>query len=407
MEFKFVSGDARDLKRKRPYGACEACKKRKKRCFHGENGDEDDQSIYEGSTIPLFQPPAQHKPSSHTQADILRSNAVSSEVKRSSLSSNVYASSNGSAERFSHYVKAPRFIGDCHAEATLEVERDVDSERRDQLGVGVWVDSNDDDVEFESEPGEVNEPETNLPKGPLLAEHDKRALISIFIARVQPLLPVLEADCMDIEVAMNMDEILAWAVCLVACKDQRAKPHRKLFGSSAVLPVTAFAAKLHSSISRRTPNWRNFDRILLLLSLHQEGPDGAEVASMHLSEAVHHSYSMGLHIRRVSLDKKTQQDSDRLFWCIWSWDKVSSAHNGRARMTYEMDIALSFDDSLQLFDTPARLWMKLAKLLSSVCDLYNPRPCVDTESHIKDFPRWEFLLEEEDTTGMDEGFLSE
>ena len=76
-------------------------------------------------------------------------------------------------------------------------------------------------------------------------------------------------------------------------------------------------------------------------------------------------------------------------------------------MTYEMDIALSFDDSLQLFDTPARLWMKLAKLLSSVCDLYNPRPCVDTESHIKDFPRWEFLLEEEDTTGMDEGFLSE
>ncbi|GAM89066.1 hypothetical protein ANO11243_071010 [Dothideomycetidae sp. 11243] len=401
MEFKFVSSNARDLKRKRPFGACEACKKRKKRCCHGEDDEDESGTSHDAWSSPWVTPNA---------------NTTNGTHKRHSVSTVDHAhppsdsdSRSVSAERPPIPTKPSRFVGHTHAEANLELERDVPCERRDGDGVGVWVDSNDDEAESVS--SQDKEADSALTKGPLLAEADKRAMVSIFLARVQPLLPILEADHTDIDKAVHMPETLAWAVCLVASKDQRAAQHRRLAGSTKSLPVSTFASRMHRSICRKIRNWRSFDRmalirILTLISTHQEGPEGAEDASTHLSLAVHHAYSMGLHLKRVSVDAKTQQDAARLFWCIWSWDKVSSAQNGRPRMSYEMDIGLSFVDCLPLFNAPARLWMKVARLLSSVTDLYNPRPCVDTESHIKDFPRWEFLLEEEDTEGMDEGFLT-
>ncbi|KAF2156556.1 hypothetical protein K461DRAFT_288960 [Myriangium duriaei CBS 260.36] len=394
MEFKFVSGDARDLKRKRPYGACESCKKRKKRCFHGQDAEEGDTSTQDLQQIPLFQPPA---PPNAASGQGLSGKHIAAPVDTTSALS----------DRPVLPSKPSRFLGDTHAEANLEAEGDISSERRDQDGVGVWFDTNDDEADSVTS----RDNDADIAKGLCIADEDKKALISIFIARVQPLLPILEADHINIDKAMGMAETLSLAVCLVACKDQRAKQYRKFSGNNALLSVSAFASKLHKTISRRIRNWRSFDRmvlirILTLMSTHQEGPDGAEEASMQLSQAVHHAYSIGMHLTRVSVDEKTQEDTARLFWCIWSWDKVSSAWNGRPRMTYEMDVGLSFVDSLPLFDTPARLWMKLARLLSSVTDLYNPRPCVDTESHIKEFPRWEFLLEEEEVDGMDEGFLT-
>lgn len=377
-----MSGDAKDLKRKRPHGACESCKKRKKRCFHGSDDehelDSTDLSIQSDSG------PAQSD-SNHT-----KDNLTSTEVP------------------VPHF-KPVRFVGDTHAETNLEFEQDGPSARRDRDGVGMWVESNDEQADSASSAG--GEPE-NTPSRTLgILEADKRALIAIFLARVQPLLPILEASYTDIDHAMAMPETLSWAVCLVACKDQRSRQHRR-FSGGAITPVSRFASKLHRMISRRLHDWQRFDRVVLirvltLMSTHHEGAEGAEEAAMQLTQAAHYAYSMGMHLKRASVEEQQQQDAARLFWCIWSLDKVNAAWNGRPRMSYEADVGLSFVDSLSLFDVPGRLWMKVARLLSSVIDLYSPRPCVDTESHIKDFPRWEFLLEEESIEGIDEGFLSE
>lgn len=408
MEYKFVASGAKDLKRKRPHGACESCKKRKKRCYHGENGEDSedisqlshtDQALPE---IPLFSPPV---PLNNNPKDSRQEHAPPKEgysINATTISS--------PSHRPAVPSRSSRFVGDTHAEANLELEQDDPSERRDRDGVGIWLDSADEEA-ADSDRSHNETTEANIMKGPLIRTEDMRMLLSTFLARVQPLFPILEAAHTSVEEAVKMNETLALAVCLVAAKDERAKNHLRFAADSTVLPVAAFTKKIHRIIEARVRNWRSFDRldlirILTLISTHQEGAEGAEEASMHLSEAIHHAYTVGIHLKRHDA-QKTGEDSSRLFWCIWTWDKLSAASNGRPRMAYEMDVGLDFEQSLKLFETPGRLWMKIARLLSSVNDLYNPRPCVDTESHIKDFPRWEFLLEEEDVKGMDEGFLSE
>ncbi|KAF2226034.1 hypothetical protein BDZ85DRAFT_258486 [Elsinoe ampelina] len=397
MEYKFVASDAKDLKRKRPHGACESCKKRKKRCYHGEDGEAEDISQLSSNDvsrpeIPLFSPPTPLKRPSNPSPGQGGTSTTSPSSHRPSIPS-----------------RSSRFVGDTHAEANLELEQDDPSERRDRDGVGIWLDSADEDA-ADSDQSHHDTAEANAAKGPLIRDEDKRALLSVFIARVQPLFPMLEAAHTNIDAAMRMNETLAFAICLVAAKDERARTHLRFSTNPSALPVAMFTKKLHRIIEARVRKWRNFDRldlirILTLISMHQEGPEGPEEASMHLSEAIHHAYTVGIHLNRHA-EEKVAEDNARLFWCIWSWDKLSAASNGRPRMSYEMDVGLDFNDSLKLFDTPGRLWLKIARLLSSVNDLYNPRPCVDTESHIKDFPRWEFLLEEEDIKGVDEGFLT-
>ncbi|KAG8632126.1 hypothetical protein KVT40_001266 [Elsinoe batatas] len=397
MEYKFVASDAKDLKRKRPHGACESCKKRKKRCYHGEDGEAEDVSQLSSNDIsrpeiPLFSPPTPLKRPSNPSPGQGDTSTTSPSSHRPSIPS-----------------RSSRFVGDTHAEANLELEQDDPSERRDRDGVGIWLDSADEDA-ADSDQSHHETAEANAAKGTLIRDEDKRALLSVFIPRVQPLFPMLEAAHTNVDAAMRMNETLAFAICLVAAKDERARTHLRFSTNPSALPVAMFTKKLHRIIEARVRNWRSFDRldlirILTLISMHQEGPEGPEEASMHLSEAIHHAYTVGIHLNRHA-EEKVAEDNARLFWCIWSWDKLSAASNGRPRMSYEMDVGLDFNDSLKLFDTPGRLWLKIARLLSSVNDLYNPRPCVDTESHIKDFPRWEFLLEEEDIKGVDEGFLT-
>ncbi|KAF4551101.1 Hypothetical protein D9617_14g075570 [Elsinoe fawcettii] len=405
MEYKFVASDAKDLKRKRPHGACESCKKRKKRCYHGEDGNSEDVSrlsSIDGSRpeIPLFSPPAPIQKPSGPRSVGPSPGQVSGTSKTSPASHRPPSIPSRSS----------RFVGDTHAEANLELEQDDPSERRDRDGVGIWMDSADEEA-AESDQSHTEAAESNVAKGPLIRDEDKRALLSVFIARVQPLFPLLEAAHTDLDSAMKMNETLSLAVCLVAAKDERSRSYLRFSTNPSALPVNMFTKKLHRIIEARVRNWRSFDRldlirILTLISTHQEGPEGPEEASMHLSEAIHHAYTWGIHLNRHA-EARIAEDNARLFWCIWSWDKLSAAANGRPRMSYEMDVGLDYNECLKLFETPGKLWLKIARLLSSVNDLYNPRPCVDTESHIKDFPRWEFLLEEEeDVKGMDEGFLT-
>ncbi|PNS17603.1 hypothetical protein CAC42_2998 [Sphaceloma murrayae] len=407
MEYKFVASDAKDLKRKRPHGACESCKKRKKRCYHGDQGDglEDSSQLSHAdqapSEIPLFSPPATSNRNPADQRHAYASNTNSFPPTSMTVSPSMYRPSVPS--------RSSRFVGDTHAEANLELEQDDPSERRDRDGVGIWLDSADEEA-ADSDRSHNDNADAFITKGPLIKDEDKQALICTFLSRVQPLFPILESAHTDIRTAMNMNETLALAVCLVAAKDQRARNHLRLSTNSSPMPVSIFVKKVHRIIEARVRDWRNFDRldlirILTLISTHQEGPEGSEEASMHLSEAIHHAYTVGIHLNRHA-DPSVGDDNARLFWCVWSWDKLSAATNGRPRMAYEMDVGLDYQESLKLFETPGRLWMKIARLLSSVNDLYNPRPCVDTESHIKDFPRWEFLLEEEDIKGVDEGFLT-
>ena len=207
-----------------------------------------------------------------------------------------------------------------------------------------------------------------------------------------------------------MPPMLMQAVCLAACKDDQASECLILEGKS--LAAISFSEQLYCDADSKVRTLRSseLDRIRLiqthlLLSLHCQEPQDAEKSSLHLGIAVHHSQSIGLHLGQSSVARprghaagaegsKTQHHRSRLFWCVWSLDRLNSAINGRPRMLFKDDIGLDLDETLHVFTPTAQLWMLQSQLLDRVIELYSPHATTDREQQLNPFPTFEELLEE-------------
>ncbi|RHZ49899.1 transcription factor domain-containing protein [Aspergillus thermomutatus] len=131
-------------------------------------------------------------------------------------------------------------------------------------------------------------------------------------------------------------------------------------------------------------------RTLALMSLHCEGYDGAEAASMHLCRAIHQAQTAGLHLDRPD---RVQGDSlSRLFWCLWTLDKMHASIGGRSVLLADRDIGLrkpnvKTSDPKSTFD----VWFAISDLLSTVISFYRPSadPTVGWETN---FPSFEEIM---------------
>ncbi|KAM0089203.1 hypothetical protein ACP6JD_007470 [Aspergillus fumigatus] len=131
-------------------------------------------------------------------------------------------------------------------------------------------------------------------------------------------------------------------------------------------------------------------RTLALMSLHCEGHEGAEAASMHLCRAIHEAQTAGLHLNRPD---RVQGDSlSRLFWCLWTLDKMHASIGGRPVLLADRDIGLrkpivNTSHPKTTFD----VWFAISDLLSSVISFYRPSadPTVGWETS---FPSFEELM---------------
>lgn len=211
--------------------------------------------------------------------------------------------------------------------------------------------------------------------------------------------------------------MLRQAVCLVASKDERARDHLRL--GNQKLDVTDFARRLYTDADHkiRSLHPSQVDRMhlietLTLLSLHIEGQNGTEESSMHLCQAIHHGQSIGLHLNQSSSEngarghRPRKQLADplsappangsehraRVFWIIWSLDRIYAAIYGRPRLLVNDDSGLDIGESLSLFSPAARLWMQISEMLDRVIDLYSPHATVDREKNLELFPTFEELL---------------
>jgi hypothetical protein len=234
--------------------------------------------------------------------------------------------------------------------------------------------------------------------------------MEIFFSRVHPLLPLVDEDDTRVQFENGtLPHPLLQAICLVAAKDQSATPFLLLGSDATLLPVNKFGQRLYKDILENMPHRRDGNRLLIirilaLLSLHEWGRNGSEESSLTLTQAIHHAWSIGLHLRRA--DSETSPKAQSLFWCLWSLDKWSSVVEGRPALIHDCDHGQKVTDVLPLFKPPQRIWLLIANQLGRVIRTYRPR-LEGTQDQYPDLSLFEEFVETSEAWDTDPLLLGE
>lgn len=302
-------------------------------------------------------------------------------------------------------MSTPRFIGDLNPEARLlgEPISPEASEDMETGETGVWVQPQ---LLTPPEIGPGSSDGTSTYSGSpkmsaqarivsdLVSEITIYALSNIFFANIHPTIPLLnEEEYRQGLLQGTIPMSLVHTVCLIAAKDIEARGFLKLLTSGeSLVSIRNFCTALHTCImteltQRAAIQKLTLIRILGLLSLHHQGSDGAEQASSCLVQAVHHAQTMGLQLRQPQR-KESHSDLKRLFWCLWTLDRLNAAIHSRpccmADVDIDMDDLTPEESGSRAFD----VWLRISKLLNKVIALYRPSSCgamVEVESEFLGF----------------------
>lgn len=290
------------------------------------------------------------------------------------------------------------------------LDRTSDDNARHQRGeVGVWL--VDSAVHSEDEtPRKITRPRASISRSAnhgidettafdVLQPSDQAALIDIYFSRIHPLLPILdEPEFRQGLCESSIPNTLIRAVCLVASKDDRAQDFLRIgLASSSLMGTREFSKAIYSTILNDLRGDLRLDKIslirtLALASLHSEGSDGAEEASMHLAQAIHHSQTIGVHLGRPGRSQNLEA-MNKLFWTLWGLDKLNAATNGRPVMFNDQDLGIAPFTPRTPSDRPFDVWLKLATMLSKVISLYRPTASPDATGWEDEFPGFEDMIE--------------
>lgn len=167
--------------------------------------------------------------------------------------------------------------------------------------MGVWVDRGEWDALIRQR----NNP-TNSTSEPKISYKPHSTmippLIDIYFRRIHPVLPILsESEFRQSHAEGMANETLVHAICNAAAKDAEAASHLRLTDSPGPLAPREFCSRLHTTVKAALKIPAQFEkltliRILALASLHAEGQDGGEEATLYLVQALHYGQTLALHL---------------------------------------------------------------------------------------------------------------
>ncbi|KAK7530602.1 fungal-specific transcription factor domain-containing protein [Phyllosticta citribraziliensis] len=384
-------------KRKRVHKACDSCKKRRKRCIHTFDDDDDHASINPTSTSTEDAPPAEGSSAAGPSRELLPGHHVGHDDGRR--------------------VPPSRFIGYLSPEAVMSghIREPISGEK-----VGGWVTATDEAEGSTTERDRNGTPpnvtgqdaEESLIKSTLQAYLDAvgvstvpdaqvvDVLLAVYFEYVNPLLPVVDQKTFyDRKHSGDGSRMLLQAMCLVASRHEGIAHHLYLSNNPNLLAPREFAKRLYAAIVAGLHANLEKDRItviqvLTLISLYSEGVDGADAASMHLVQAIHHAHTIGLQFGRQQNNEKSEA-MEKLFWCLWSLDKINATIHGRPQYMHERDNQLeNWTAKPERRRTPFAIWLVLAAILDRVIELYRPG-CDPSVTGLEDaFPGFEDIIGE-------------
>ncbi|KKK24423.1 hypothetical protein ARAM_001959 [Aspergillus rambellii] len=221
-------------------------------------------------------------------------------------------------------------------------------------------------------------------------------LIPIYFSRVNHILPLVDQGSFLPAFRKGATSVfLERAVCLIAAKDKAASAHLHLVPDGPSITARQFCSEIYAGLVSAMDAGLEVDRftrirVLALMSLHSEGYEGAEVASMHLCQAIHQAQTVGLHLERP--DRLEGDPLTTLFWSLWTLDKMHACIGGRPILLADRDIGIKRPDLKARRSRSAfEVWFALSDLLSRVISLY--RPFADlTIAWETDYPAFEEII---------------
>lgn len=327
-----------------------------------------------------------------------------------------------------HTTGSKRFFSDLNPETTFLSSRSraasagAGDQRQLNDDIGVWVDRREWEALVQQRDNAAAEGASVSQRtaSSYIARSDQRPhptvlgpLIDVYFKKIHPILPLLdEAEFRQQHAGGLAPEPLAHAICLVAAKDAEAEPYLKLGQSPSTLPPREFCSRLHASVMGALRAPCRYDkvtliRILALASMHNEGADAAEEASMLLSQAMHHAQTLGIHIgQQSSTPSGTDLSMKRLFWCLYALDRANSSMNGRPVIMSDADIAVEpfapGESGLPAFE----IWLRITDLLNKIIAFYRPHAYVDGSGWEDQYPGLEEILDEVHGWDMPKSFYT-
>lgn len=293
--------------------------------------------------------------------------------------------------------RTERFVGDLNPEAVIREKLDVTAENQLRDRIGLWINS----PAMQSNEGPRDHASKAPPEYPPAVESQTLApflqfrhesvtrtfkrlptstrdrLIPAYFSKVNRILPLVDESAFSCARAAGTASLfLERAMCLVAAKDRTAIPYLRLVSSGALLSPREFCSEIYKGLVFVMNDGLEPDRItrirtLALMSLHCEGYEGAEAASMHICQAIHQAQTVGLHLDRPGRISKDPLSD--LFWCLWTLDKMHASIGGRPVLLADRDIGIEKPEPKSSHArSPFDVWFAITELLSSVISLYRP-----------------------------------
>ncbi|GLA30458.1 fungal-specific transcription factor [Aspergillus phoenicis ATCC 13157] len=386
MELTWLADTPQSRRRTRALRACATCQRRKKRCRHPDtaNGVSHNYVPQTGASS--------HVPLQRQQ----QSTAITGDQPVDTTLAGSLSIPGGVPSSTS---RTERFVGDLNPEAVIREKLDSANASHLRDRIGLWISSSEVHGHKKHVPNTDHEwtghRPPNGPELPSVASalnqqyssgmdacrrlppSTRHHLFSIYFSKVNHILPLVDQAS---STQANSDSIasvfLERAICLVAAKDRAAGPHLRFSNDGPLISSRVFCSKLYQGLVVALNVGLESDRlcrirILALMSLHCEGYEGAEAASMHLCQAIHQAQTVGLHLDRPG---RTPGDSlFNLFWCLWGLDRLHACIGGRPVILSDCDIGIEKPKFQDLSPKSAfDIWFAISDLLSTVISLYRP-----------------------------------
>ncbi|ROT38418.1 hypothetical protein SODALDRAFT_276917 [Sodiomyces alkalinus F11] len=442
---KFVASGPSGLpvKRKQVQQACEACRKRKKRCIHTDGQQQQQQQQQQQSLdedgddlkSPSSNLSSRARDGRPPRRNLPDRSPVRQHGMPTAYPSGRFVCDTNPEGMFTEAVgnttptptptyQERRFVCDTNpegmfAEATGPPQDPAASSRNDE--VGVWVpsrphrgpsppspSSSSSSSSFSSSGSKTQAPNAPAPRPsipfdpillPYVREHclpcvppdkDFRQLKKVYSRKIHPIYALVPDSVLGEDDSENSPAhtVLRQVISLAASTDPSMANHLRLKNKGpAKLPLADFTNALSGAIrttlaTSLIPDRTVHIRVLCMLSLYFQpsSADESEVPSQFFAEAVHHCQTLGLHLLRTG-----DPALETLFCAVWALDKINAAANGRPRLLYEWDFAASVDECIGRQEPCFRLFLMVSRWLDRTIDLYRPAVSADALGENKPF----------------------
>ncbi|CZS94521.1 uncharacterized protein RAG0_04466 [Rhynchosporium agropyri] len=387
--FKFISLNHATPKRLQSSKACGNCRRRKKRCIHGDNASHH-------STLDLDD--------EVTSADCQET--VKSHASVPDPSWTVQRGVTDGApqlrgrvpglETDSPTAQNPRFIGDLNPESIFLAETSNATTRGVSLddSVGVWLNTSIRSHGSQNTSHVLHSPSHLFYRSssivqkvlvPMLEQEcistipcleNLGALIRIYFDKIYPIVPFVSERMLQSARLTKLERVaLQQGICLAASKDITARKYLTL-SDATPLSCREFGERLSGAMRIIIETGLITDKIVLiqifaLLSQFIDDPPGEDLSSQYCMKAVHQAQSLGLHIK--GQEEVDDQGQTTMLCCIWAMDRMNAAFKGRPVTMHERDLRKDLGYCLQIQDPAFRLFLEIVTLLDKVIGFYRPQ----------------------------------